>query len=216
MSSKNTRFKRTPEGEKTPRMCAIEEQIGRTLEDDYSEFYLKNRGRKGYGQKALADRWGVKRQQIFGVSLAPGRRNWVEILKLPKEDGTSAIQQSRSASSRRCEICGTDDVALEKAHWIPRCEGGSTQAENILKLCPNCHTRLDRGNFATHNRAREVLLLRATEALLQSTTARDETMQRRFHNLCVSILGGRSIPSLEIGGNHPVLQAPWNGRARAE
>jgi hypothetical protein len=203
MSNKNTQFKRTPEGEKTPRMREIEKRIGRPLEDDYRDFYLKNRGRRGNGKKALANRWHLTRGQIWGP-VGPGRRTWVEMLKLPDKDSTTAKEQSPPAS-RRCEICGTNDVALERAHWIPRCEGGSTRADNILKLCPNCHTQLDQGDSATLKRARGILLLRAAEAKLQSTMVRDETMQRDFLDLCVSILQGRitasssCVPQREIG-----------------
>jgi 5-methylcytosine-specific restriction endonuclease McrA len=195
MSSKNTQFKPTPNGEKTPRMLEVEARIGRTLEEDYREFFLKNRGRRGYGKKALANKWGVSRGLIWGP-LGPGRRCWVEMLKLER-DTTATEQQSRRAS-RKCEICPTDDVALERAHWIPRSEGGSTRADNILKLCPNCHTRLDGGDPAILKRAQRVLLVRAADAELKSTTVRDETMQRRFYDLCVSILEGRAIPSLEV------------------
>jgi hypothetical protein len=187
MSNKNTQFKRTPEGEKTDLMRKVEGRIGRPLEEDYVEFYQP--GVKGHGQKALADRWRVTRQQIFGP-VAPGRRTWVEMLNLTLKDGAGAKEQFRRAS-RRCEICGTDDVALENAHWIPRCNGGSTRADNILKLCPNCHTRLDRDDAAIAKRAPEVLLIRAAEAMLQSTNMRDGPVQRRFYDLCVSILQGR-------------------------
>jgi hypothetical protein len=186
MSSKKTQFKRTPEGEKTARMLEVEKRIGRTLEEDCAEFYRP--GTKGHGQKALANRWGVTRQQIFG-KLDPGRRNWAEMLKLLIKGSTGAKEQSRL--SRRCEICGTDDVTLERAHWIPRRNGGSQRADNILKLCPNCHTRLDQGKSLIWKQAKEALLLRAADAFLQSTTKRDETMRRRFHDLCVGILEGR-------------------------
>src|SRR5437764_15253269 len=118
MSKESTQFKRTPDGEKTPLMREIEQRIGRTLEDDFREFHLINLGRKGYGKPSLAKRWGVTRGQIWGP-LGPGRQTWAEILKLPDKDNTSAKERSLHVS-RRCEICSTDDVALERAHWIPR------------------------------------------------------------------------------------------------
>lgn len=189
MSNKSTQFQKTPDGQKTALMLRVEQRIGRTLEEDYREFYRPYE--RGRGRKALANRWRVSRQLIFGP-LAPGRRSWCEMLKLPAGNGTIPKQQSHR-SSIACEICAADDVALEKAHWIARCDGGSTRAENILKLCPNCHTRLDQGDPVSVKRGREVLLLRAADTWLQSTTARDEAMQRQFLALCSSIIERRLI-----------------------
>src|ERR1700758_3794409 len=97
--SERTQFKRTPEGAKTERMLQVEQRIGRTLEEDYAENYLGGR----LGQKRLANRWGVARNQIFGV-LRGGRRNWVQMLGLPAKGGSpQAVARERTSS--RCEIC---------------------------------------------------------------------------------------------------------------
>lgn len=184
--SENTRFKRTPAGVKTARMLEVEALIGATLEDDYKAYYLDG----GWGQKRLAARWRVARGQIFGQH-RDGRRNWVQMLNLPRK-GNADGEKSSGRLSKACEICRTDDIGLEGAHWIPARDGGSTRAENILKLCPNCHNRLDiLADPSTVKRAREVLLLRAAEALLRSTSSRDEDMQRRFLALCSSIIERR-------------------------
>ena len=60
--SKRTQFKRTPDGVKTERMLEVEDHIGATLQDDYRARYLEG----GWGQKRLANHWGVARNQVFG------------------------------------------------------------------------------------------------------------------------------------------------------
>ena len=77
--SKSTQFKRTPDGVKTKRMLEVEDEIGTTLEEDYRTQYLNG----DLGQKRLADRWGVQRNQIF-ARLSGGRRSWIQMLGLPK------------------------------------------------------------------------------------------------------------------------------------
>jgi hypothetical protein len=184
--SKQTQFKRIPEGSKTDRMLQVEKRIGRSLEEDYEEHYLSGH----MGQKRLADRWGVARGQIFGV-LRGGRRNWVQMLGLRARDGT-AHAMGRQKTPAKCEICGATEVPLEAAHWLPARDGGSTRLDNILKLCPNCHTRLDLMEHPpTIQRAREVLLLRAAEAFLATTAVRDEEKQRAFLSLCQRIMTAR-------------------------
>jgi hypothetical protein len=183
---KTTQFKRTPDGVKTSRMLEVQKRIGATLEDDYKAKYLDG----GWGQKRLADHWGVRRGQIFG-QLCKGRRSWVQMLKLPAKGGTSANKDSRSASNQ-CETCGAHDTVLEAAHWIPVRNGGSSRRDNILKICPNCHKKLDwQEDPATVQRAREIILFRAAKALLQSTTTPDETLRRQFFEACSSILAWR-------------------------
>jgi hypothetical protein len=181
--SKDTQFKRTPVGTKTDRMLKVEAEIGRTLEEDYKEYYFE----KGWGQKRLANRWGVARGQIFGV-LRGGRRNWVQMLDLPVK-GHKTANAGRRTAARVCEICAAENTVLEGAHWIASKDGGSTRADNILRLCPNCHKRLDvMEDPITIRRASEVLLLRAAEAFLQSSSERGEETQRAFLSLCARII----------------------------
>src|SRR5947209_16385111 len=116
---KKTQFKRTPDGVKTSRMLEVEKRIGGTLEDSYRTNYLEGR----WGQKRLANHWGVARGQIFS-HLRGGRRNWVQMLELPTKGDASANEQPR-LSSKPCEICGADDTVLEAAHWVPARDGGS-------------------------------------------------------------------------------------------
>lgn len=47
-----------------------------------------------------------------------------------------------------CILCGkpapiSDPMAFSCCHYISRGQGGMGIEENILTLCPNCHTRLD-------------------------------------------------------------------------
>lgn len=49
-----------------------------------------------------------------------------------------------------CIICGrpappTDDTAFSCAHFIPRSQGGLGIEENIVTLCPRCHSMYDQG-----------------------------------------------------------------------
>src|ERR1044071_6698918 len=136
------KFVRTPEGEKTPIMREVEKRIGRTLEEDFQEHYVK----KGWGYRKLANRWGVSKDTICTNR---GRaRSWVEILNLPARrefsNGTP-----KTISSPSCEICNANDVRLDEAHWFANRHGGSKKSYNILKLCPNCHRKLDRDDSTT-------------------------------------------------------------------
>jgi hypothetical protein len=189
VTSKRTQFKRMPDGAKTERMLQVEKKIGRTLEEDYAVHYLNG----SWGQKRLANHWGVARNQIFG-QLRGGRRNWVQMLGLSVK-GSDLPKAARDRTSHKCEICGATEVPLEGAHWIAARSGGSTLRDNILRLCPNCHTRLDLMDHApTMQRAREVLLLRAAEAFLATTSLRDEDVQRRFLALCKRIIDRKDVP----------------------
>lgn len=184
--SKRTQFQRTPEGKKTERMLQFENRIGRTLEEDYRKFYLEG----GWGQKRLANRWGVGRNLIFGVHRG-SRRNWVDMLHLQRK-GTTTSSRVAEKPPKGCEICAATDVVLESAHWISARNGGSARADNILRLCPNCHKKLDlMEDVSTIRHAREILLLRAATTFMQSTSDRGEDTQRRLLALCTSIIQRR-------------------------
>jgi 5-methylcytosine-specific restriction endonuclease McrA len=176
-------------------MREVEKRIGATLEDDYKAYYLD----AGWGHKRIANRWGVSRGQIFG-SHRDGRRNWVQMLSLPPKRDAAEKKPPRR-SSKGCEICGVDDTGLERAHWIPARNGGSARSDNILKLCPNCHNRLDKlADPETVRRGREIILLRAAEALLGSSSSRDENMQRQFLALCTNVIGARGPTPQRVQG----------------
>lgn len=155
-------FVKTPPGVKTPRMLEVENHLGRTLEDDYEEYYVK----KKWGQKRLANRWGVKKATIFSDSMPGGRRSWVTMLDLPVRRVTDSTTSEPTQVGRpACEICGWCKGPLDGAHFIPRAEGGA-RGWNILQLCPNCHRRLDSGDVATLREAKAVLLRREAARIL--------------------------------------------------
>lgn len=47
--------------------------------------------------------------------------------------------------SDRCFICGADNPnVLEEHHIVPRRYGGGNDAENLVTLCSNCHTTVEK------------------------------------------------------------------------
>ena len=96
------RFQLTPPGEKTPRMRQVEKTLGRTLEEDFQEYYVE----KGWGQKRLAARWGVQRPTIFATNPRRGRRSWVQMLHLPVRRSDRTPRQQERGCESGCEICG--------------------------------------------------------------------------------------------------------------
>jgi len=176
-------FSRTPDGSKTALMRKVEARIGRSLEDDYHEYYLV----KGWGQKRLADRWGVRRATIFEPRARTRGRSWVQMLQLttrPSAEPTRVLETKRHA----CEVCGDSSVPLERAHWVPASDGGVSASDNILALCPNCHTKLDQVHDpATTARARAVLLHRTARRVL----ALNGHTAEQFMTTCERIIAAR-------------------------
>jgi hypothetical protein len=178
-------FVRTPEGQKTPKMIEVEKKIGRTLEEDFQEYHVE----KGWGQIRMAKRWGVKRNTIFYSIPRSGQRSWVEMLNLPVRCETTAENDTQTSITESCEICGISDVSLDDAHWFPDRDGGSTKSHNILKLCPNCHRKLDRGDPVTVELCRERLLFREVKKLIESNSA----TSKRLRNLVEAILHRKQL-----------------------
>jgi hypothetical protein len=98
LDPKTGRFMPTPSGVKTELMLRVEKKIGRTLEEDFQEYYVE----KGWGQKRLAERWGVKRATIFRGPRP--KRCWVERLNLNVRRYSDKIEKKFS-SEPECEIC---------------------------------------------------------------------------------------------------------------
>lgn len=48
-------------------------------------------------------------------------------------------------ANRHCEHCGEEIDHPEVHHIIPRSEGGPNDPENLIVLCPSCHSRADTG-----------------------------------------------------------------------
>jgi len=50
-----------------------------------------------------------------------------------------------------CEICGYN-LSIETHHILPRKEGGNHEIENLMLLCPNCHTLVTRKKIILNKR----------------------------------------------------------------
>jgi HNH endonuclease len=178
LDPKTGRFLPTPKGTKTPKMIALEERLGRSLEKDYEEHYIK----ENYGQKRMASRWGVKRTTLFGIYKA-GRRSWVQMLNLPVRRHSSAPTNPDvpHTTSHRCDACGREHVSLDSAHWVSREDGGKKAFYNLLSLCPNCHRLLDRGDRFTVQICGESLLIKSIKKLLGDAERTQQGRHRLFH-----------------------------------
>lgn len=181
------KFLATPKGVKTPKMLEVEKKLGRTLEKDYKENYLYG----PLGQKRLADRWNVPRNLIFAKSLRGKRRSWTKMLNLQVK--RENLSESGRNHVKGCEICLKNDVLLDKAHWVDRAKGGSDKSFNILKLCPNCHRKLDTGDQKVIKDACRVLLFREVKKLIEES-GDEYSKKNRLVELCRAILNRKSIP----------------------
>ena len=177
-------FQRTPLGQKTQKMKQVEQKLGRTLEEDYREFYCNQK----WGQKKLADRWGIARGLVFGGNLGPGRRSWVEMLNLEVRNREAIAEQSAESEQKNseCPVCSIGDIPLDSAHWIPREKDGPTVWWNLAPLCPNCHRRLDSSNSQTTKAVRTFLVSRAADRYI----AKNPRMTpEEFEDIVSRILG---------------------------
>lgn len=181
--SKSGQFLATPEGKKTPRMLEVERALGRTLEKDFEEYYWK----RGWGQKRLATRWGVPRGLIFSKSLRGKRRCWVQMLGL-KTKKTSSDAVVPSSSKKKCEACEQQFAHLEGAHWISKRDGGHARSSNILKLCPNCHTLLDRDDKKTTAYALSALLYREASKIVMDSKNEPRQRAKNLVIICTQII----------------------------
>ena len=178
-------FPKIPDGVKTPKMLEVEKRLGKTLEEDFDEFYV----RQGKGQKELARRWGVPRGLIFSENMRGPRSCWAKKLTFPvrRESGSKEKAPSKEFG-QRCELCSTGEARFHGAHWVPRAEGGSDRRHNVLRLCPKCHDKLDNLHAPeTVSVALEVILFRETKRLTESKLS--DTLKRSLlKELCCSII----------------------------
>lgn len=161
LDPKTGRFLPLKKGEKPEKMIGKEIELDIKFEDDYKKLYMTGE----LGQKRFSKRWGVgNKSLIFGRSHRGGRRSWVQMLDLPTyNNSTEAIAVTPSLM---CELCESSDVSLDNAHWVENSNSGDTKSHNILKLCPNCHRKLDRADQDTTENARATLLLRVVKKIL--------------------------------------------------
>lgn len=160
-------FLSTPQGQKTAKMLEVEGRLGRTLEEDFREYHIE----KGWGQKRIAKRWRVQKNLIFATNLRGGRRSWATMLNLPVRRLEQETVPQRSEGAHKCEVCQEFDNYLDNAHWIADRDGGGRQSFNILRLCPNCHRKLDRDDPLTTERAKEILLFREMKRIVETGRA---------------------------------------------
>lgn len=189
LNRKTGQFMPIPKGKKSPKMIDMETQLKVKFEDDYKERYLSGE----IGQKRFSSRWNVSNKSlIFGRNLRGGRRSWVEMLNLPRLN-TQLLDSAKTIVKRDaiCEVCEESNVSLDRAHWIENKDRGSAKSENILKLCPNCHRKLDRNDETIVETARGILLLREVQKLLNSKITREVT-QKELVRLCRAIILSRS------------------------
>jgi hypothetical protein len=185
LDPKTGQFIPIPKGEKPPKMKVMEEKLDLDFIEDYKKNYLNG----DLGQKRFARRWGVSKNQIFANNLRGGRRSWFQMLGLEKK-GVSTKQKSEEIEIKGCEICG-EKMPLERAHWKEYAKGGSAKAENILNLCPNCHTKLDGGNKDITEKGREILLFRETQKILDGKITNETP--KKLLDLCTQIISERRI-----------------------
>lgn len=138
---KTKQFKAIPINQKTEKILQMEKKLGVSFEEDYKVRYLDNPKRS---QREFAKRWETNRGVIWKGNPKNSSRSrtpsWIERVGLKDiqiETYTSKYKQDS------CEICGENEVTIENAHWIPRTEKGNEKFYNIIKLCPNCHKKLD-------------------------------------------------------------------------
>ncbi len=182
--SRITRFRPHVIGVKTARMLEVEALLGKTLEEDFREYYLE----KSWGQKKLSNRWGVTRTAIFGRGMTTDLKSWVQVLGLPIRRESDLVEE-KPIVLPSCEICDASGTPLEAAHWIAASKGGSKSPSNIIKLCPNCHTKLDlTDDPQILEQARAVLLTRVARRFTESRDSFRRDCQLEFVRLCKSIM----------------------------
>ena len=181
MDPKSGRFLPTPKGMKTPKMQEVERRLGKTLEKDFQEKHHK----LGWGQKRISQSWGVPRGLAFSLNMRGRRRSWAQMLGL---DVRRIKQQTSVTKNKRgCEICGKDDVTIEKAHWISNRDGGDATTTNIILLCPNHHTMLDSDDEKITEQTREILLFREVKKLTEGKVG-NATLQKKLLKVAEQII----------------------------
>jgi hypothetical protein len=180
----NGQFNAIPLNQKTPRMLEIEKRLGRSLEEDFNEYYVK----RGWGQKRIAQRWGVQRQLIFGHGYRSKRRSWIERLGLTLRVIPNLANEKPYAPDRSCAICHDPILPTENAHWIAHSKGGSHDSHNIIRLCPNHHKLLDIGDNEITEKVRNILLQRELYHFNKQTLTPSQNINKVINNIKSIIL----------------------------
>ena len=175
------RFLPLKKGEKPPKMLAMEKELGIRFEDDYEDRYLGGE----IGQTVFARRWQVSKNRIFDQNPNAARRSWSTMLGLMKRNAEHATSDSQKRNP--CEGCGMHDIPLERAHWIERKYNGRNESWNIAKLCPNCHSLLDRGDPSITEIVRRALFARVVKKIVQQESE-DVSFPDHLLSVCSAII----------------------------
>lgn len=70
----------------------------------------------------------------------------------------------RAVRKPYCEYCGRTFGPMQVHHIKPRGAGGDDVRENLICLCPECHTRVHAGEIPRH-RLREIVERREHETV---------------------------------------------------
>jgi len=172
---------------KSDLMRRVEARLGRTLEQDYLEFYMT----EGHSQRELAKRWGVNRHLVFERTMRGNRRCWVDWLRLPRRDEKDVPDRKRAEASR-CSLPGCNEADhLDSAHWIAAASGGPT-GWNLVRLCPNHHRALDRGDPEVAKAVEKVALYQAVQSVLQDTKLAEPQKIETLHYVVRSVLARKA------------------------
>lgn len=93
-------------------------------------------------------------------------------------------------AGHRCAIPACHQTTVEIAHIVPWSEVQEHREENLIALCPTCHTRFDRGEI-------DRISMQVYKANLGLLTSRYSDAERRL----LSLFEGRPGEIVEVGGD---------------
>ncbi|MFC1674646.1 HNH endonuclease [Candidatus Omnitrophota bacterium] len=115
----------------------IRKNCKRSLDKEIAK-ELKKNGFKGATQWTIRYRrrkLGIKKYLCGDIKK---HRAWVRMQAIKKY-------------GNKCELCGYS-LVVESHHIIPKNKGGLHKINNLMVLCPNCHTLVTKGNFSLNSR----------------------------------------------------------------
>lgn len=171
-------------GERPPKMKEMENKLCLKFEDDYKKQYLSGK----MGQLRFAKRWGTTKGMIFGHGPAAKRNCWIIQLKLKKRNTNNSPKNNSKNKKVICEICGIDNVTLDKAHWIDNAKGGPRHQWNILNLCPNCHRKVDIDRDSKTINAMEKAILSKAVKFLYEKENQKKNYRDKLLKICKAII----------------------------
>ncbi len=70
--------------------------------------------------------------------------------KIKKHKAWIRVQAIKKYGNR-CELCGYR-LVVDSHHILPKNKGGLHEVNNLMIICPNCHTLISRGNLSLKSR----------------------------------------------------------------